>query len=119
MGAPSRGAQVLIVVSLLGMFGLAAWQGRLVWEISGPSVFVLVFCPPAACAALALRVESVRGTVLAPAAVAGLGVVSVAWALFTGLAGGLHLLAPALLLLVAAVVSWIARQPRPVTRSRD
>ena len=111
MGAPSRGAQVLIVVSLLGVLGLAAWQGPLVWEISGSGVFFLVFGPPAGCAALALRVERVRGTVLAPAVVAALGLVSVAWGLVTLLSGGLYLLVPALLLLVAAMVSWVDRRP--------
>ncbi|MCZ2816901.1 hypothetical protein [Modestobacter sp. VKM Ac-2984] len=108
---PSPGARALIVVSLLGVLGLAVWLGPRVWEISGSAVFFLVFGPPAACAALALRVERVRGTVLAPAVVAALGLVSAAWGLVTLLSGGLYLLVPALLLVSAAVVSWVDRRP--------
>ncbi|MCZ2811504.1 hypothetical protein O2W15_08645 [Modestobacter sp. VKM Ac-2979] len=116
--APSPGARALVVVSLVGVLGLAVWLAPRVWETSG-SLGFLLFGPPVVCSALALWVERARGTVLAPAVVAALGVVSVAWALLTLLGGGLYLLVPALLLLVAAMVSWVDRRPDRSTPARD
>ncbi|MCZ2812022.1 hypothetical protein O2W15_11315 [Modestobacter sp. VKM Ac-2979] len=110
MAPYSRGSRVLIAVSLVGVLGLAAWQGRMVWEDSGSFVFLL-FGIPAVCAALALWVECANRTMLAPAIVAVLAVVSLVWSLITGLGVGWGLLVPSLLLLVAAMISGVDRRP--------
>jgi hypothetical protein len=49
---------------------------------------------------------------LAPAVVAVLGVVSTGWSLLTGLGIGGGFLVPSLLLLGAAMLSWLHRQER-------
>ncbi len=74
---------------------------------SGWSAFVL-FGTPTVCTAVAPEVEHTSRTVLAPAVVAALAVVSLSWALLTALDIGSVLVAPAFLLL-AAVVSWLHR----------
>ena len=106
-----RGAQGLIAVALLYVLGLAAWYGPTVWADSG-SFAVVLFGTPAACAAVALAVERTSRTALAPAVVAALAMVSLAWALITALGIGLVLVAPSFLLLLAAVVSWLHRAGR-------
>ncbi|WP_346623455.1 hypothetical protein [Blastococcus montanus] len=78
----------------------------------------MLFGVPLACAALALWAENASVTAPAPAVVAVLGAVSVGWSLLTGPGLGLWFLLPSLLLLVAAMISWIDRgrdrvRPRP------
>jgi hypothetical protein len=110
--APScRKAQGLIVVSLVAVIGVTAWYGRFALEDSGAFAVVL-FGIPLACAAFALWAEHVIKTMLAPAVVAALGVVSLAWSLLTALGIGGAFLLPSLLLLLAATVSWIHRLGR-------
>ncbi len=106
----------MIVVSLLGVIGLAALYGRWVWTDSGSFVFVL-FCVPVVCAAFALWAERASGTMLAPAVVAALGAVSLAWSLLTAGGIGFGFLLPSLLLLLAAGVSWIHRLGRNTSTS--
>ncbi|MCZ2823572.1 MULTISPECIES: hypothetical protein [unclassified Modestobacter] len=113
MAHSSPSAQVLIVVSLLGVLGLGVWA----WEVAGWGVFV-VFGLPAVGAALALWAERASVTMRGPATVAAVGAMSVARGWVTLLAGGLYLLVPALLLLVAAVVSWVSRRPDLAIRPR-
>ncbi|MCZ2861265.1 hypothetical protein [Blastococcus sp. VKM Ac-2987] len=108
MATRSRGACGLVVVSLAGLVGVAAWYGRAAWADSGAFALVL-FGVPLACAALALWAESGSSTLLAPAVVTGCGAVSVGWSLVTGLGIGLGFLLPSLLLLVAATISWVDR----------
>ncbi|SET59493.1 hypothetical protein [Geodermatophilus poikilotrophus] len=109
--AASRGARRLIVVALLCVLGLAAWYGRTGWADSGPFVLVL-FGIPVVCTAVALWVEGTSRTMLAPAVVAALAVVSLSWALLTALGIGLVLVAPSVLLLLAALASWLHRTGR-------
>ena len=104
----SWGAFGSIVVSLVWVIGFAAWYGQRVWEDSGSFALVL-FGVPLLCAALALWAER-AGTRAAPGVVAVLGVVSLAWSLLTGLGIGLGFLLPSLLLLVAAMISWVDRR---------
>jgi hypothetical protein len=111
MASRSRGAQGLIVVALLCVVGLAAWYGRTVWADSGSFVLVL-FGIPLACTAIALWAERTSRTVPAPALLAALAVVSLAWSLLTGLGIGMVFVVPSSLLLVAAVVSWSHRTRR-------
>ena len=107
----SRVAQGLIVASSLGVIALAASYGRAVWADSGSFVFIL-FGVPLSCTAAALWVERGSATMLAPAVVTVLAVVALAWSLLTALGVGLGLVPPALLLLVAAMVSWLRRLGR-------
>ena len=109
MVSSSRGAQGLIVVSLVGVVGVAASYAGAVWADSGAFFFVL-FGIPIVCAALALVAERASGTTAASASVAVLGVLSLAWSLVTGLGIGLVLLVPSLLLLAAAMISWVDRR---------
>lgn len=104
----SRRAQVLIVVALVGVVALAAWYGGEVWEDSGSFAFLL-FGIPGGCTALALVVERATGTMVAPAVIAVLGLVSVGWSLITAGGIGLVFLVPSLLLLLAAGLSWSDR----------
>jgi len=104
------------VAALLCVLGAAAWYGRTGWADSGPFVLVL-FGIPLACAAVAPAVERRSRTVLAPAVVAALAVVSLAWALLTGLGVGLVLIPPSLLLLFAAMASWLHRTGRDAAAS--
>ncbi len=112
----SRGARGLIAVALLCVLGLAAWYGRAGWADSGPFVLVL-FGLPVACTAVALWAERRSSTMLAPAVVAALAVVSLSWALLTALGIGLGLVAPSVLLLLAALVSWRHRTGRDTAAS--
>lgn len=112
MASSSRGAQGLIAVALIGVLGLAAWYGRFAWADSGPFALVL-FGIPLFSAALALWAERALATMLAPAVIAGVAVVSLAWSLVTGLGIGLGFLLPSLLLLVAAMVSAVDRRQTP------
>jgi phosphoglycerol transferase MdoB-like AlkP superfamily enzyme len=116
MASSSRGARGLIGVGLLWVLGLAAWYGRTVWVDSGPFVFVL-FGIPVVCATVALWAERRSRTMLAPAVVAALAVVSLTWALLTALGIGLVLVPPSVLLLLAAVVSWLHRTGRDTAAS--
>ena len=108
MASSSRGARGLVVVALLYVLGLAAWYARTVWADSGPFLFVL-FGIPVVCTTVALWAERRSRTMLAPAVVAALAVVSLTWALLTALGIGLVLVPPSVLLLLAAVVSWLHR----------
>ncbi|NEK87893.1 hypothetical protein GCU60_19310 [Blastococcus saxobsidens] len=101
----SRGAQVLIVVSILSVAALAAWYWSEVWEDSGSFAFAL-FGIPAACAVIALAAERATRTMAAPVLIAVLAAVAVGWSLITGLGIGLVFLVPSVLLLLAAAVSW-------------
>ena len=116
MATRSPGARGLVVVSLVLLVGVAAWYGRAAWADSGAFALVL-FGVPLACGVLALWAERASGTMLAPAVVALLGAVSVGWSLLTGLGLGLGFLLPSLLLLAAAMISWVDRgrdRPRPL-----
>ena len=114
--ASSRGARALIVVALLYVLGLAAWSGRTVWADSGSFVLVL-FGVPVVCTAVALWAERRSRTMLAPAVVAALAGVSLWWALLTALGIGLVLVPPSVLLLLAALVSWLHRAGRDTAAS--
>ncbi len=116
MASCSRRAQGLIVVALLCVLGLAAWYGRTGWADSGSFVLVL-FGIPVVCATVALWAERRSRTKLAPAVVAALGVVSLTWALLTALGIGLVLVPPSVLLLLAALVSWLHRAGRDTAAS--
>ncbi|MCZ2818137.1 hypothetical protein [Modestobacter sp. VKM Ac-2984] len=118
MAPSSPGACVLTAVSLVGVLGYSAWQGPILWEDSGSIVFLL-FGVPAVFAAVALGVECASRTMLAPAVVAVLAVASLVWSLVTALGVGFGLLVPSLLLLVAAMISWVDRRPERATRSRS
>ena len=111
MASFSRGAQGAIVASLVGVIGLAALYGRLVWADSGSFVFVL-FGVPVVCTAVALWAERASRTMLAPAVVAALGAVSLAWSLLTAGGIGFGFVLPSLLLLLAATASWVHRLGR-------
>ena len=111
MASSSRTAQGAIVVSLVGVIGLAALYGRWVWADSGSFALVL-FGAPLACTTLALWVERASRTVLAPAVVAVLAAVPLAWSLVTAGGVGLGFLGPSLLLLLAATVSCLHRSRR-------
>jgi len=118
LASSSRGAQGLSVVALLCVLGLAAWYGRTVWADSGAFVLVL-FGTPAVCTGLAPWAERASRTVLAPAAVTALAGASLSWALLTALGIGPVLVAPSLLLLLDAVVSWLHRTgPEPSASPR-
>ena len=108
MATPSRGASVLIVVTLALVAGLAAWHGRAVTE-DGGAFGVVLFGVPLLCAAGALLAERAGRGRWVPIAVGGLAAVSLAWALVTALGFG-WLLLPALLLVVATLVSWADRR---------
>jgi hypothetical protein len=109
MTAFSRGSVGLIVASLVSVVGVTAWYGQRAWEDSGAFAFLL-FGVPLVCAALALAAERVPGSTIAPLIVTVLGLVSVGWSVVTGLGIGLAFLLPSLLLLVAAMVSWVDRR---------
>ena len=111
MAPASRRAQGLVLLALLCVLGVAAWYGRMVWADSG-SFTVALFGTPAACAAVALAVERTSRTALAPVVVAVLAVVSLAWALLTALGPGVFLVVPSILLLLAAMASWLDRAER-------
>ncbi|TFV60178.1 hypothetical protein E4P41_10765 [Geodermatophilus sp. DF01-2] len=111
MASSSRRAQGLIVVALLCVLGFAAWYGRWVWADSGSFFFVL-FGIPMVCTAAALWAERTSRTMLAPAVVAALAVVSFSWSLLTALGIGLVFVVPSFLLLLAAMVSWLHRTGR-------
>ena len=96
-----RGPQLLVVVALACVVGLAAVQGRGVWADSG-AFAVALFGVPLACTAAALVVARVGVSVRGALIVAALGVVSLVWSLVTALGAGPGLLLPSLLLLVAA-----------------
>ncbi|MGY1749161.1 MULTISPECIES: hypothetical protein [unclassified Modestobacter] len=113
MARSSRRAQLLIGVSLVAVLGLAGWA----WGAGGPAV-LLVFGPAVAGALLALAAERASRTMMAPAVTAGVGAASLVWGLVTLAGGGLHLLVPAGLLVVAALVSWVDRRPRARARAR-
>src|SRR3712207_1013707 len=118
MASPSRGARGLTGVALLCVLGLAAWYGPTVWADSGPFVLVL-FGIPVVCTTVALWAERRSRTMLAPAVVTALALVSRSWALLTALGIGLVLVVPSVLLLLAAVVSWLHRTGRdPAASSR-
>lgn len=115
MDTPSRGATLLIVVSLALVAGLAAWYGRTVWADSG-SFAVALFGVPLVCTAGALWVERAGRGRQTPVGVGALAAVSLGWSLITALGFGL-LLVPSLLLVVATLVSWADRLPgRPAER---
>jgi hypothetical protein len=111
MASSSRAAQGLIVVALLAVLGVTAWYGRTAIEDSG-SFAVILFAIPLVCAAGALWAERASRTMLAPAVVAVLAVISIGWSLLTGLGIGGAFLVPSLLLLAAAMFSWLHRQER-------
>ena len=111
MTTPSRGASALLVVSLALVAGLAAWYGRAVWEDSG-SFAVALFGVPLLCTAGAFWAERAGRGVAAPVVVGALAAVSLVWSLVTALGFGL-LLVPALVLVVAALVSWADRRTDP------
>lgn len=112
----SRRAQGLIVVALVFVLGLAVWYGRTVWEDSGSFAFAL-FGIPAACTILALWAERSSRTMLAPAVILALALIQLAWSLLTALGLGILFVAPAVLLLLAALVSWIDRSRRSSSAS--
>ena len=116
MASHWRAAQWLIAVALAAVLGLTAWYGRTAWEDSG-SFAVALFGIPLACAAGALWAERVSRTMLGPAFVAVLAVVSIAWSLVTGLGIGGVFLLPSLLLLAAATSSWLHRRERRAAAS--
>jgi hypothetical protein len=103
---PSRpgAARGLILLALLSVAGFSVGYGRFAWEDSGAFAFVL-FGVPLMCTVSALWVERADGALLAPAVVAVLGLVCLAWSLLTGLGIGLVFLLPSFLLLSAAAVS--------------
>ncbi|MDK3258044.1 hypothetical protein [Blastococcus capsensis] len=101
----SRAAQGLILVSLVGVVAVSGWYGRVAWEDSGSFAFVL-FGVPALWAAVALWAERPAGTMVAPAVIAVLGLVSVGWSLVTGLGIGPLFVVPSFLLLLAAGRAW-------------
>ena len=105
----SKGAQGLIVVALLGVVALAAWYGQEVWEDSGAFAFIL-FGMPLACTAVALAAERASRKMIAPAVVAGLALISLAWSLVTAGGIGIGFAPSSLLMLVAALVSWADRR---------
>ena len=70
------------MVALLCVLGLATWYGWSGWADSGSAVLVLGGIP-VLCSAVALRVERTSRTLLAPAVVAALALVSFPWSLFT------------------------------------
>ncbi|MCZ2828056.1 hypothetical protein O2W14_04310 [Modestobacter sp. VKM Ac-2986] len=108
MATPSRGATGLIVVALVMLVGFTAWVGPAGWQAGGWWSAVL-FGVPLTCAAGALVAErGIRGR-LAPVVVGALAVVSLGWSLLTGLGIGLGFLLPALLLVVATLVSGVDR----------
>jgi hypothetical protein len=109
MAARSRGAQALIAVALVGVLGATVWFGRLAWEDSG-SFALALFGLPLSCAAGALWAERAIPSRSASVLVAALGLVSLVWSVLTGLGIGGVFLLPSLLLLVAAMVSWVDRQ---------
>ena len=117
MAARSRGAQALIAVALVGVLGATVWFGRFAWEDSGAFALAL-FGLPLLCAAGALWAERAVASRSASASVAALGLVSLVWSLLTGLGIGGVFLLPSLLLLVAAVVSWVDRQRESVPSLR-
>jgi hypothetical protein len=100
---------VLILVALLGVVVLAAIFWQEVWADSG-SFAVILFGIPLVCAAGAWVAERAGRGSLAPAVVAVLGVVSLAWSLLTAGGLGYALVPSSLLLLVAAAVSWVDRR---------
>lgn len=106
---PSRGSRTLIVVALVTLVVVTAWYGQRAWEDIG-SFAVVLFGVPLLCAAAALWAELAGGSRVAPVLVAATGLVSVAWSVLTGLGIGLALLLPSLLLLVAAMISWVDRR---------
>ena len=116
MAPSSRRAQGLIVVSLVGVVGLAVLYGRWAWADSGSFALVL-FGVPLVCTASALWAERVSRTMLAPAVVAVLAAVSLAWSLLTAGGVGLGFLVPSVLLLLAAMVSWLHRSGRDPSAS--
>jgi hypothetical protein len=105
MPVSSRTTSALIIASIGGVLLPAAWYGRPAVEDSGAFALVL-FGIPLLCATLALWAERTSATMPAPAVVAVLGLVSLAWAVVTGLGIGLVFLPSAFLLLVAAGASW-------------
>ena len=116
MAAASGRAQGLVVGALLCVLGLAAWYGRTVWADSGPFALIL-FGAPMMCAAVALWAERTVGSMLAPAFVAALAVVSLSWSLLTALGIGLVFVVPSFLLLVAAMASRLHRTGRDPSAS--
>lgn len=80
MATRSPGPRGLVVVSLVAVVGVVAWYGR-----------------------------AEQAMVRAPAVVTGCAAVSVGWSLLTGLGIGGAFLLPWLLLLVAAMISWVDR----------
>ncbi len=116
MASSSRTTQGAIVVSLVGVIGLAALYGRWAWADSGSFVLVL-FGVPLVCTASALWVERASTTMLAPAVVAALAAGSLAWSLLTAGGVGLGFVVPSLLLLLAAMVSWLHRSTRDPSAS--
>jgi hypothetical protein len=108
MATPSRGATGLILVALAMVVGFTAWVGPAGWEAGGWWSAVL-FGVPLTCAAGALAAErGIRGR-LAPVVVGVLAAVSLGWALLTALGIGFGFLLPALLLVVATLVSAVDR----------
>jgi len=118
VNAPSRGAGLLIGVSLLLVAGFAAWYGRSVWADSGWFVAVL-FGVPLVCTAGALTAERTSRSTLAPVVVGLLAAVSLGWSLLTAGGVGLVLLIPSLLLVVATLVSWADRRPDSTRPARS
>lgn len=117
MAPSSPGACVLTAVSLVSVLGYSAWQGPAVWADSG-SVALILFGVPTVFAAVALWVECASRTMLAPAVVSVLAVASLVWSLVTALGVGFGLLVPSLLLVVAAMISWVDRRPGRAEPSR-
>lgn len=107
--AASRGSQALILLALLPVVVGSAWYGHEVWRDSG-SFVLLLFGAPALCAVGALWAERAGRSLLAPAVVAVLGLLSLGWSLLTALGLGLLLLPSSLLLIGAAAVSWTDRR---------
>lgn len=116
MASCSRRAQGLIVVALLCVLGLAAWYGPTGWADSG-SVILVLFGIPVVCTAVALWAERTSRTLLAPAVIAALALVSVSWSLLTAGGIGLVFMLPSLLLLLAAMVSWLHKMGRDPSAS--
>ena len=116
MASCSRRAQGLIVVALLCVLGLAAWYGPTGWADSGSFILVL-FGIPVVCTAVALWAERTSRTLLAPAVIAALALVSVSWSLLTAGGIGLVFVLPSFLLLLAAMVSWLHRMGRDPSAS--
>ncbi|OMQ14373.1 hypothetical protein A7K94_0217105 [Modestobacter sp. VKM Ac-2676] len=109
MAVPSPGARWLLVLALVLLLGGTGWYARAAWADSGWFALAL-FGLPLLCTAGALWAQRAGGATTAPLLIALLGVVALGWSLITGLGIGLLFLVPALLLLVAAMVSWVDRR---------